>query len=575
MAPSPPLILVFTLLLTVPTTTGALSTSCDSQFEHDPVRTSTGLIIHGHFASNTSSSCVLEYLGIPYAQPPINNLRFSPPRTLLSQPQNLILNATSFGYDCPSTPSKPVTNYPGLTPQAQRIIGYFASGHGAGDGTGQITQSEDCLTLNIWTQPTTRTRTRKSSINNDNTDGNKKKNKNKLKPVIIFFYGGRFTVGFTNTPFYNGKHFAASGAEQDDSVVVVSVNYRLGIFGFPGYGNDMKNEKQNLGLRDQRLAVEWVRDNIEGFGGDPSRIVLMGQSSGGVGVDYWAYYSYKNDGIPVKGIIAHSGNAFSFPGNDRKVQERNWEAVVEAVGCSGIGDIVMACMRKGGWEVLKEAAAGVKPAKSRNVLRSISAFWPVPDGEIVFTAEEYLRLTANGSFSRIPVLIGSTENENGYYQVPAYGQGIVPTEEQVRDFDLESFTCPVLYQAEARKGWGVPSWVYRYFADWENTRLYEGSGAYHGVDLHMVFGGSEDVSGLKMSEEQKGLMRYIQSAWRVFAEDPWNGLEREMGWPKFDAAGKTVVKLGANNKNKVEFGDSAVYHQACQGVVMGALGTAG
>ena len=132
------------------------------------------------------------------------------------------------------------------------------------------------------------------------------------KPVLVFSYGGRFTIGNTNSPFYNPKYFVEA-----KDIVVVIVNYRLNIFGFPG----VPREIQNLGLRDQRAAVEWLRDNISGFGGEPPKITLAGHSSGGVSVDYWAYV-YKDDPI-AHGIIAHSGNAFSFPSSTKAVQEAN------------------------------------------------------------------------------------------------------------------------------------------------------------------------------------------------------------------------------------------------------------
>ena len=92
--------------------------------------------------------------------------------------------------------------------------------------------------------------------------------------------------------FFNGQYFAA-----DEDVVVVTLNYRLGIFGFPG----APGEAQNLGLRDQRLAVEWLRDNVSAFGGDPDRITIFGHSSGALAVDTWAY-AYNDDPI-VAGMI--------------------------------------------------------------------------------------------------------------------------------------------------------------------------------------------------------------------------------------------------------------------------------
>ncbi|EQB48869.1 carboxylesterase [Colletotrichum gloeosporioides Cg-14] len=481
-----------------------------SQYHHRAdrltVNTTNGPIT-GHLASNASA--VIEYLGIPYAKPPIGDLRFAPPVQFTS---NTSYEASKFGFDCPLSPSKKV-DYPDMTPQAQRIISYFASGAGT-------PQSEDCLTLNIWTKPV-------NKLHSSN------------KPVIVFFYGGRFAIGNTNSPFYNGKYFADA-----QNVVVVTVNYRINIFGFPG----IPGQPQNLGLRDQRAAVEWVHANIASFGGDPSKIAIAGQSSGGVSVDYWSY-AYTKDPI-VNGLIAPSGNAFSFPLNSPGVPERNWNTVVGAVNCTDSEDI-LACMRGKDWEDIKAAAAAVKPTSSSSVLRSIPPFYPIVDNEIVFP--DYVSLTKNGSFAKLPILFGNNNNEDGYYRIPAYGNGVVPTPEQVTSFLLESFTCPNLYQANARLAQGVPAWVYRYFGDWDNTRLFPTSGAYHGVDLHMIFGASGDVSGIPPSDAQRETTRVMQRAWATFANDPQNGLSEAIGWPKFNPETDSLVLLAQGNNPQPSF----------------------
>jgi carboxylesterase type B len=106
-------------------------------------------------------------------------------------------------------------------------------------------QSEDCLTLNIWTKPQV---------------GEEK------KPVLVWLHGGGYTSGGSAIPWYNGQYLASK-----EDLVVVTLNYRLSILGFPG--NPVA--PANLGLLDQRLAVEWVRDNIAGFGGDIDRITRV------------------------------------------------------------------------------------------------------------------------------------------------------------------------------------------------------------------------------------------------------------------------------------------------------------
>lgn len=114
--------------------------------------------VRGHIANG--SACVGEFLGVPYAKPPLGQLRFEAPQ-LITEKRNY--EASSFGYDCPLTPSGP-SNYPGLLPQAQRILSYFTSSAGT-------EQSEDCLTLNIWSKVST-------------------KLESKRRPVMVFFYGG-------------------------------------------------------------------------------------------------------------------------------------------------------------------------------------------------------------------------------------------------------------------------------------------------------------------------------------------------------------------------------------------------
>jgi cholinesterase len=144
------------LLAVVPALTAASTFS---------VATTNGLIT-GHPASNISS--VTEFLGIPFAQPPVGSLRFAPPQPYNGTGPYL---AASYGYDCPDTPN-PNVGFPDFTPQAQRVINYFSANSGT-------PQAEDCLTLNIWT-PISGARAKIAKL-----------------PVLIFFYGGRFTYGKT------------------------------------------------------------------------------------------------------------------------------------------------------------------------------------------------------------------------------------------------------------------------------------------------------------------------------------------------------------------------------------------
>lgn len=173
----------------------------------------------------------------------------------------------------------------------------------------------------------------------------------------------------------------------------MTVNYRINIFGFPGAPG---LPFQNLGLRDQRLAVEWVRDNIVAFGGDYTRISIMGQSAGAVAVDYWSY-SHVDDPI-ASGLISNSGNVFSFGLLENNVTVANWYNVSETLGCGSTGNTV-ACMRTKDWTNIKAAVAKVRPSAANSLLRTTPPFYPVVDNETVFG--DYLERSQAGRFAKI------------------------------------------------------------------------------------------------------------------------------------------------------------------------------
>jgi cholinesterase len=186
---------------------------------------------------------------------------------------------------------------------------------------------------------------------------------------------------------YTGKHLAAA---QD--VLVVTFNYRTNIFGFPG----IPGSAQNLGFRDQRMAIEWVRDNIAGFGGDPEKIVVFGQSAGSIAIDLWSY-AYKDDPI-IKGFWAMSGNALTRPVSGPELVHDNFQLVSDAVNCTTASH-QMACMREVDWEDLRNAASSLPSFTTDNPLRSWPAFSPSQDGELIFG--DYASRSKKGRFAKI------------------------------------------------------------------------------------------------------------------------------------------------------------------------------
>jgi hypothetical protein len=188
-------------------------------------------------------------------------------------------------------------------------------------------------------------------------------------------------------------------------------------------------------------------------------------------------------------------------------------------------------------------------------------FQPTPDGKTVF--DDYARLSASGKFARLPYLAGENDNEAGYYKLPAFAQGRVVADKEWEDFNLEAFTCPTAIVADSRAKYGVPMWRFRYFADWDNLRLYPTSGAYHGSDVFTVFGSSAAVTGLPDSKEQEKLEALMQKAWAAFGDDPAMGLKTKMGWPRYNSNGTTLIRLGYENSAIPSFVRPDVYDAPC------------
>ncbi|KAF3479459.1 carboxylesterase [Arthroderma uncinatum] len=439
-----------------------------------PVNTTSGPVT-GH--PSTSRPAVVEYLGIPYAKAPIGELRFAAPVKFASDKP---FDAAKF------TPSKPI-EYPNATDVLRPIIANFA-------GQNVKPQSEDCLKLNVWTKNTS----------------------SKKKPVLLWIHGGRFAVGSTNSLFYQGQYIA----DQED-VIVVSMNYRLTVFGFPG----APGSPQNLGLLDQRMGIEWVRDNIAGFGGDPSRITIFGQSAGGVAVDYHMY-TYADDPI-VNGVMPMSGTALSMTPNTPEQSQKYWYTLSEALGCGSSGDTLPCVRSKTATDVLA-AVSKVPPETSKALPQPV--FHPTVDEEIVFS--NYEERASKGMFAKVPYLVGNGNFEAGYYKIAA-------------------FTCSSFREASYRAASGVPVWRYMYFGEWPNSILYPGSGSYHGSDVSQFFGTAEDVSDdtANTATEAK-VSSYMMHALATFAADPHGGLSK-LGWPKYEKDGKGNILVGLAFKNKV------------------------
>ncbi|KAG4435350.1 hypothetical protein IFR05_009173 [Cadophora sp. M221] len=501
------------------------------------VDTSSGSVT-GHAASVNAE--VSEYLGIPFAQPPVGNLRWTAPQAYNSTGA---INGTDYGFSCPAgaqvSPNFAAIQAANVTSSGLQILASL----------GQIGDkfSEDCLTLNIWTKPQA---------------GESK------KAVLVWIYGGGFTTGNSDNPAYNGQYIV-----EDEDVVLVSFNYRLNVFGFPGYTNGTKN----LGLLDQRLAVEWVRDNIEKFGGDPSRITLFGQSAGSASVDYHTF-AWADDPI-AHSFIEQSGSVLG-PGGGLGAISANtaagyWYAAATVLDCgdkSTEKDKLLACMKSKSYEeILKAIAQGAEGSAIA------ASFGPTVDDKVVFS--NYTQLAIQGKFSKLPLLLGSTDYEAGLFRVLDSFRNETKSDAYYGAFNDLGFVCPGAQRAAYSIASDVPTWRYRWFGAFPNTQLttVPYSGAWHASELPVLFNNPPSGGGIPNDTEAEiAIGSYIRGAWATFAKNPADGLSSyEGGWPQYVPGENTLVRLAYQNMTGANLALGTMYDGGCKTNFAGGNGTAG
>jgi para-nitrobenzyl esterase len=482
----------------------------------DPVRVQSGLLT----GAAGRGSEVRVYKGIPYAAAPLGDLRWKPPQPPSSWEG--VRQAAEFSNTCMQTPY-PANSIYRSAPQPM---------------------SEDCLYLNIWT-------TAKSAKDR--------------RPVMVWIHGGGFTRGAGSVPTYDGEALAKKG------VVLVTINYRLGVFGFLAHPELSKESEHhssgNYALLDQIAALEWVRKNIAAFGGDPKRVTIFGESAGSWAVNYLM-------ATPLaKGLfhraIGESGGAFA---------PLRTLADVEKISASLGASDIRTLRAKPAEEILKASSAG-------------ASFPPNVEGWVL--PKDVYSIFSEGKQIDVPLIVGFNADEGTSLAPWLENRTAKSFLDQVhRNFgkhadqflkiypassDAEAQTAHYNSFRDQRFGWQMRTWVrlatrtghakayLYYFSRMPPGPQSQRYRAYHAAEIQYVFG---NLLGTRPWEEtDRRLSEAMSNYWVNFAgtgNPNGRGLSK---WPSYDIKTDMAIEFGnqielrrALHKEALDFFDD--YYQA-------------
>lgn len=461
------------------------------------------------------------YLGVRYASPPVGELRLRAPVAPACERE--LREASAFGASCPQ----------------------FAGDPAAPSG------DEDCLTLNIWAP---------------------KIAPSEPRPVLFFIHGGGNNQGSSSAQFgasviYDGQQLAELGN------IVVTINYRLGALAWAAHplldAEAENNLSGNYGLRDQIAALEWVRDNISQFGGDPQRVMIFGESAGGVNVCA-LFGSPAARGLFSRALI-ESGGCTASP---KTVGVEVTNRLFDALSCSAAAD-PLACVRS------KTPAEILNALPPQSSLLVSSEFGPIVDGEILPFAPR-AALVTEGAHANVPFILGSNKDET-YLGLPPpmqlttqmqfdqaarmflLGASAPPAKipdilavYPLSDYGDSAHAALVALTTDWRwscagRGYlralysNTTAPLYRYYftksLDPMRAPVLSRAGAYHGLELFYVFGSLTTGAYMPTAADLE-LSAQMQRYWSRFAAtgDP-NG-EADPLWPQYDATTDPHIILG-------------------------------
>lgn len=446
-----------------------------------------------------------KYLGIPYAAPPTGELRWQAPHP--PQVRSERLDAHEIGPACP---------------QNQEVI------------TGaSLPWDEDCLTLNVW---------RPAELNGP-------------LPVMVWIHGGAFIVGGSNQHvagkyLYDGASLAAEG------VIVVTLNYRLGALGFLAHD---AFETTNFGLLDQLAALEWIKANIEAFGGDPEQVTIFGESAGAVSICA-LMTSSRGTGLFHRAILQSGYCPEDVP--TLTAAREQGERLSRRVGCGNAVDQAQCLRGKPVSEILDALTSPV------NDWFANEAFGPILDGELLSQSPAFVMRTGQGM--DIPMIMGVNADEGTVFMRPrsnlsaeAYVDLVedyfehmadeVLTEYPVESYDFPwlgiaeiigdlGFVCPTRWAVEAHSGHGRQTYHYHFTHVTVPGELYR-VGAFHGSEIPFIF---NTFGVFHPTPEEVELAQTMRAFWLDFARGEDLDGTHDVAWPSYDTQDDASLEFSSN-----------------------------
>ncbi|KAK6538794.1 hypothetical protein TWF694_010360 [Orbilia ellipsospora] len=288
------------------------------------------------------------FLSIPYAEPPMGNLRFRPPQYIQTK-RNVV--AQAYGPHC----------------------------YGYGSDQWGFNVSEDCLTLNVI---------RPAGVKS-----------NAKLPVAVWIHGGGFVEGGAGDPRYNLTWLVNQSVNLGTPMIAVSMNYRVAGWGFLSSRQVANSHNLNIGMKDQRLALHWVKENIAAFGGDASKVTIFGESAGAFSVSMHQIAFGGRDDKLFRGAIMESGSAIFYQAwGYPDAYQQNYDALLDAVNCTDAVDSLQ-CLR------------GVEVGKLNDALNTTNAavFTAVVDD--AFVPDSPASAYREGRYVKVPTIIGTNDDE--------------------------------------------------------------------------------------------------------------------------------------------------------------------